>query len=75
MPTNAFDQGKLAYRNNFSMSSCDYPTGSTLRDEWMKGWTQARGDDERKTHGESSKGLMSDARRAKDLGRSSAHES
>lgn len=37
----AFAQGKLAFEHNHAMSSCDYPVGSSLRAEWMAGWTQA----------------------------------
>ncbi|KQT85801.1 Rmf/CrpP family protein [Aurantimonas sp. Leaf443] len=42
MPTDAFAQGKLAFQNNHPMSACDYPVGSSLRQDWMSGWTQAR---------------------------------
>ncbi len=41
MATDAFAQGKLAFEHNYPMSSCDYPAGSSLRAEWMAGWTEA----------------------------------
>jgi hypothetical protein len=41
MATDAFAQGKLAFEHNHPMSSCDYPAGSSLRAEWMAGWTEA----------------------------------
>ncbi|WP_156419441.1 Rmf/CrpP family protein [Aureimonas sp. AU12] len=41
MATDAFQQGKLAFEHNVPKSGCEYPTGSTLRTEWMEGWTQA----------------------------------
>ena len=40
MATDAFQQGKLAFQNNVPKSACEYPVGSTLRSEWMEGWTQ-----------------------------------
>ena len=40
--TGAFDQGKLAFQNNHPMSSCDFPVGSGIRQEWMSGWNEAR---------------------------------
>ncbi|KQQ90336.1 Rmf/CrpP family protein [Aureimonas sp. Leaf324] len=40
MATDAFQQGKLAFQNNVPKSACEYPAGSTLRNEWMEGWTQ-----------------------------------
>ncbi len=40
MATDAFQQGKLAFQNNVPKSACEYPVGSTLRTEWMEGWTQ-----------------------------------
>ena len=40
--TDAFAQGKLAFQNNHPMSSCQYPSGSAFRNEWMRGWMQAR---------------------------------
>lgn len=41
MAKDAFAQGKLAFEHNHPMSSCDYPVGSSLRAEWMAGWTEA----------------------------------
>lgn len=41
MANDAFSQGKLAFEHNHPMSSCDYPVGSSLRAEWMAGWTEA----------------------------------
>lgn len=41
MAKDAFAQGKLAFEHNHPMSSCDYPAGSSLRAEWMAGWTEA----------------------------------
>ncbi|GGD95312.1 hypothetical protein GCM10011390_12600 [Aureimonas endophytica] len=40
--TDAFAQGKLAFQNNHPMSSCTYPVGSSIREEWMRGWTEGR---------------------------------
>jgi hypothetical protein len=40
--TDAFAQGKLAFQNNLPMSSCQYPSGSVFRDDWMRGWNEAR---------------------------------
>jgi hypothetical protein len=40
--TDAFAQGRLAFGNNLPMSSCEYPTGSPSRDDWMRGWNEAR---------------------------------
>ncbi len=45
MATDAFHQGKLAFQNNHPMSSCEYPVGSSLRAEWMAGWTESRNTD------------------------------
>ncbi|MBC8129005.1 MAG: hypothetical protein H7Y08_01635 [Rhizobiaceae bacterium] len=42
MSNDAGLQGKLAFDHNLPMSACNYPNGSTLREDWMKGWTQAR---------------------------------
>ena len=42
MATDARAQGALAFEHNQPMSSCQYPVGSTLRQEWMDGWTTAR---------------------------------
>lgn len=41
MSKDAFAQGKLAFEHNLPMSSCDYPVGSSLRADWMAGWTEA----------------------------------
>lgn len=41
MIKDAYAQGKLAYGHNHPMSSCQYPVGSSMRAEWMAGWTQA----------------------------------
>ena len=41
MAKDACAQGKLAFEHNHPMSSCDYPAGSSLRAEWMAGWTEA----------------------------------
>ncbi|WP_185984963.1 Rmf/CrpP family protein [Aureimonas mangrovi] len=41
MTKDAFAQGKLAFEHNHPMSSCEYPVGSSLRAEWMAGWTEA----------------------------------
>ncbi|KAB0678778.1 Rmf/CrpP family protein [Aureimonas leprariae] len=40
--TDAYEQGKLAFQNNHPMSSCEFPVGSTLREDWMNGWNGAR---------------------------------
>ncbi|MFD2236735.1 Rmf/CrpP family protein [Aureimonas populi] len=45
MAKDAYAQGKLAYEHNHPMSSCEYPVGSSLRAEWMAGWTQASNTD------------------------------
>ena len=45
MAADAFHQGKLAFQNNHPMSSCEYPVGSSLRAEWMAGWTESRNTD------------------------------
>ncbi len=42
MSMDAFEQGKQAFRHNHPMSACDYPVGSSLRAEWMAGWTASR---------------------------------
>jgi ribosome modulation factor len=42
MATDARAQGALAFQHNQPMSACQYPAGSTLRQEWMDGWTTAR---------------------------------
>jgi hypothetical protein len=42
MATDARAQGTLAFEHNQPMSSCQFPVGSTLREEWMAGWTAAR---------------------------------
>lgn len=42
MSMDAFEQGKQAFRHNHPMSACEYPVGSTLRAEWMAGWTASR---------------------------------
>lgn len=42
MSTDAALQGKLAFEPNLSVSARTYMAGSTLREEWMKGWTAAR---------------------------------
>ncbi|WAJ30535.1 Rmf/CrpP family protein [Antarcticirhabdus aurantiaca] len=42
MATDAFEQGKLAFAHNIPMSACEYPVSSSLRSDWMSGWTQAR---------------------------------
>ncbi|TFF21992.1 hypothetical protein E3C22_15185 [Jiella endophytica] len=74
MVTDAFEQGRLAFRHNHPMSACRYPVGSDLRAQWMAGWNTARnaapGGD-----GSAHPGMMSDARRVGDLGRPAAHES
>lgn len=42
MITDAREQGQLAFRHNYPMSSCNYPISSSLRADWMAGWTAAR---------------------------------
>jgi hypothetical protein len=42
MSKDAFAQGKLAFAHNQPMSACEYPISSSLRKEWMEGWTSAR---------------------------------
>lgn len=74
MSTDAFHQGELAFRNNFPMSSCEYPAGSSLRAAWMEGWTTARNAAPTGTGHHA--GMMKDARTATNLGRHDApHES
>ena len=41
MIKDAFNQGRLAFQHNHPMSACEYPVGSSLRAEWMSGWTTA----------------------------------
>ena len=41
MSKDAFAQGKLAFAHNLPMSSCEFPVGSSLRADWMSGWTEA----------------------------------
>ncbi|MBB3997395.1 ribosome modulation factor [Aureimonas pseudogalii] len=40
MATDAFQQGRTAFAHNIPKSACEYPKGSTLRTQWMDGWTQ-----------------------------------
>ena len=65
MVTDAYEQGRLAHRNNHPMSSCKYPAGSSLRAQWMDGWTQARN---AAPKGEPHAGMMADAGRARSVG-------
>ncbi len=74
MSTDATEQGRLAFRNNFPMSSCQYPVGSSLRAAWMSGWTEARNAAPESSAGHP--GMMKDARTAVNLDRIDApHES
>ncbi|MEX6505940.1 Rmf/CrpP family protein [Jiella sp. M17.18] len=64
MATDAYQQGKLAYQNNYPMSGCSYPVDSTLRAEWMRGWNEARNADPATGGSGERSGMMGDARKA-----------
>lgn len=74
MSTDATEQGRLAFRKNFPMSSCQYPVSSSLRAAWMNGWTEARNAAPENSAGHP--GMMKDARTAVNLDRTDApHQS
>lgn len=71
MATDAFAQGKLAFEHNHPMSSCEFPVGSTLRAEWMNGWTTAQNshpDSARQASGDKHPGMMGDGTEEQNLG-------
>ncbi|WP_152048077.1 Rmf/CrpP family protein [Aureimonas psammosilenae] len=70
--TSPFEQGKLAFKHNHPMSSCDFPVGSGVREEWMRGWTEARnaspvGDGQETQAGNSHPGMMGDGTEEQNL--------
>lgn len=74
MVTDATKQGRDAFQHNHPMSSCKYPVGSPLREQWMAGWHEAQNAAPRGA-GVAHPGMMGDARRAAHLDKPSAHES
>ena len=71
MITDAREQGQLAFRHNLAMSSCEYPVSSSLRADWMAGWTTARnaapGGKKEETSKDKHPGMMGDGTEEQNL--------